>query len=627
MDQAFNELEFQRAIRNTEWFKEFVGEYGEEPNLDSGDYDYRKAWAAGIRPERSKHDAGRYHWASSTPTGEMLKSKNHPTAWKEYYARTYGVDPDDVGASTRLFLGHEKGLRKQLNMGNVPADQYLQGLLSQAEGLVPDLANLDPQQALQFLVSPKGSSVLAELANRDKAARGGRGFYEQANADLGELASSFRLPSMSVPSFNMPTIRIPQSTQAKIEGRNAAARGEPGIYGQANADLANYVKGLLTTNPRSGKLEQGPTLEELYADAPRGKAGLGKAIDWLGGLVGYGDKPTPAAEAAPQPANKPVTKEEALAQLAAYTTGQPAYGRGAGYGAPLMGKAQVGEFYKAERDALNTAYDKLKEQMGKMPEEQRMEMAPRLKEVYDMHKAQLEADKKAGMSEEDKGMTLLKLGLGILGGRGGLTRSLAEAGQQATDFAIRAKRDRAAQLQAQRAAELGMAKELLGAESGDVAARNAAEQRRFDAAMKALGLEVERSKLGVDMRSKELDAGDKAADRALRERSFALQAAQANKPDAFETAVQRLMQGVKTGDVSPEEARARRRQLLFGAKEQKAMRPTDLKAAQDVAGQWITAYGLRDEPAVQQVMLQAAMNGENPAAAAELLRKNGYGLK
>ena len=102
MRPAFDEDAFQRDIRATEWFKELAAEHG-EPNLDIDEYDYRKAWAAGVRPERStthinpKTGLGYYHWGSSNPeTGEMFKADDHPTAWKEHFMRKYQVDPDTL---------------------------------------------------------------------------------------------------------------------------------------------------------------------------------------------------------------------------------------------------------------------------------------------------------------------------------------------------------------------------------------------------------------------------------------------------------------------------------------------------------------------------------------------------
>lgn len=98
-NKKLDEKQFQKEIRQTEWFKEYVSEYGEEPDLNTKDYDYRKAWSEGIRPQRDAYDKNRYHWASSLDDGSMLKSEDHPTAWKEYYMRETGKNPDEVGVT------------------------------------------------------------------------------------------------------------------------------------------------------------------------------------------------------------------------------------------------------------------------------------------------------------------------------------------------------------------------------------------------------------------------------------------------------------------------------------------------------------------------------------------------
>jgi hypothetical protein len=95
--KASEEQQFQDWIRSTPWHSEYVKEYNEEPDLDTKDYDYRAAWKAGIKPERDPHDKNRYHWPSSLPDGKMLKSEDHPTAWKEYFMRETGKNPDDIG--------------------------------------------------------------------------------------------------------------------------------------------------------------------------------------------------------------------------------------------------------------------------------------------------------------------------------------------------------------------------------------------------------------------------------------------------------------------------------------------------------------------------------------------------
>ena len=95
-----DERRFMSGITASPWYSEFQKQYGEAPDLSkNADYDYRKAWAAGIRPEPDPFDQNRLHWPSSAPSGEMLKAENHPTAWKEYFMRATGQNPDAVGAT------------------------------------------------------------------------------------------------------------------------------------------------------------------------------------------------------------------------------------------------------------------------------------------------------------------------------------------------------------------------------------------------------------------------------------------------------------------------------------------------------------------------------------------------
>lgn len=95
------ENQFQDWIKSTNWYSEFVKEFGEQPDLNIPEYDYRAAWKSGIQPERDPYDQNRYHWPSSAPSGEMLKSANHPTAWKEMFMRQTGVNPDAIGAKNQ----------------------------------------------------------------------------------------------------------------------------------------------------------------------------------------------------------------------------------------------------------------------------------------------------------------------------------------------------------------------------------------------------------------------------------------------------------------------------------------------------------------------------------------------
>jgi hypothetical protein len=53
-----------------------------------------------VQPERDPYDNSRFHWPSSLPGGQMLKSADHPTAWKEYFMRDTGVNPDALNLKT-----------------------------------------------------------------------------------------------------------------------------------------------------------------------------------------------------------------------------------------------------------------------------------------------------------------------------------------------------------------------------------------------------------------------------------------------------------------------------------------------------------------------------------------------
>lgn len=85
-------------IKQHPWFREYVKEFGEEPDLsENADYDYITAWTSGIRPERDPYDKNRYHWSSMTSSGAMLKKPGHPTMWKTLFMEQTGKNPDAIG--------------------------------------------------------------------------------------------------------------------------------------------------------------------------------------------------------------------------------------------------------------------------------------------------------------------------------------------------------------------------------------------------------------------------------------------------------------------------------------------------------------------------------------------------
>lgn len=121
---AKEEKQFQEWIKNTGWYKEFIKEYGETPNLNDPVYNYRKAWKAGVVPERDPYDKNRYHWPSSTESGEMLKGENHPTAWKEYFMRETGKNPDAIGIKSKEEA--ETMLKKRLGKRPLMKDSQME---------------------------------------------------------------------------------------------------------------------------------------------------------------------------------------------------------------------------------------------------------------------------------------------------------------------------------------------------------------------------------------------------------------------------------------------------------------------------------------------------------------------
>ena len=69
------------------WRNGFQNRYGEQPQIEGGDYDYRAAYAAGARPQMGPGDTVP-HWSS------VGKAADHPTMWKQEFMTQFGVDPD-----------------------------------------------------------------------------------------------------------------------------------------------------------------------------------------------------------------------------------------------------------------------------------------------------------------------------------------------------------------------------------------------------------------------------------------------------------------------------------------------------------------------------------------------------
>ncbi len=73
-----------------QWQNAFRSRFGEMPNLNDPQYDYRGAWQGGIAPRPYAPDQGFPHWPSALPSGQSLKAPEHPTAWMEHFVQRYG---------------------------------------------------------------------------------------------------------------------------------------------------------------------------------------------------------------------------------------------------------------------------------------------------------------------------------------------------------------------------------------------------------------------------------------------------------------------------------------------------------------------------------------------------------
>ncbi len=97
-----DEKRFQAWFQALPWHQQFQQQFGEAPDANSPDYNYRAAYRNGVTPTLYEYDkqGGQptYHWPSVAPNGVPLKAINHPTAWMEDYMRLTGRDPHEGAA-------------------------------------------------------------------------------------------------------------------------------------------------------------------------------------------------------------------------------------------------------------------------------------------------------------------------------------------------------------------------------------------------------------------------------------------------------------------------------------------------------------------------------------------------
>src|SRR5262245_43970671 len=93
---------FQAGIRATPWFSEYVRKYGQEPDLNTPDYNYRAAWKAGARPDVRDPGDQLLHWPS------QYKGPNHPNRYVDGVDTLTGENLNEPYRGVRL----DPGLRR-----------------------------------------------------------------------------------------------------------------------------------------------------------------------------------------------------------------------------------------------------------------------------------------------------------------------------------------------------------------------------------------------------------------------------------------------------------------------------------------------------------------------------------
>lgn len=265
------EAEFQRGIRGTEWFRQFVAEHGEEPNLNDPDYDYRRAWAAGVRPAPYEHDGGRHHWPSVDPSGKPLKSPNHPTAWMEGFMQETGQDPVALGLKTPQEGEAWKQQQKQAAYDTLP---WTERAGAQLQSGVETLK----QTAAGTLAKAGGT----QLSIMDRIDRGERVTEMEDPAGYQHMPpedrQALRAQTWAGLAKNIGRIASADAAQQKLP-RNPAADA---LVQRANAGDWSGAWQAFTSDP-AGVLQQF-SLESAPLAAPSMVAGIGGAA--VGGVPG-----------------------------------------------------------------------------------------------------------------------------------------------------------------------------------------------------------------------------------------------------------------------------------------------------------------------------------------------------
>jgi 2'-5' RNA ligase len=251
------ENEFVKSLYNSSWFKQLVNDNPEANPLDllneavnSKEYDYRRAYLSGVKPEINPYD-NKYHWSDKDSKGNWLKLKGHNTAWKQNFMELTGKDPDSLGLrniqdaeqyikqSAKDEIDYSK-LPQPTSIGRSPEEiqraqyaQNLAGLVNQFEGRV--------QAGYENIAN----GIMTGLKN---VYEGGKGYFSSdpdeqkrglGKIGLGALETGINLiPAVQGLNFVMPTVDEVTRASAKEIGvdedtaANVVSKVMPFVFGR-----------------------------------------------------------------------------------------------------------------------------------------------------------------------------------------------------------------------------------------------------------------------------------------------------------------------------------------------------------------------------------------------------------
>ena len=207
--------DYEEGIRATPWFSEFKAKYGEEPNLNTPDYDYRAAWAAGARPTVRDPGDQLLHWPS------QFKGASHPNRFVNGVDTLTG-DLQNAGYSDLgVPVGATQTADNTADYGRGDLRPFAMGALAQQRDYQPNYA---------------GGHSIASLTG--ETTHGSRGFG---------LAPHYTYPSklhgeyMGGLAEALPQELLWRDLAPKIAARNPSAAGEIWLTGLKGEPFGQQV--------------------------------------------------------------------------------------------------------------------------------------------------------------------------------------------------------------------------------------------------------------------------------------------------------------------------------------------------------------------------------------------------